>query len=338
MIDQRCTLLVVDDEPYILDALVNLLDKHFEVLTAGSAEAAQAIFALREIAVVMADLKMPGRNGVELLEWVKAHSPKTVRLMMTGYVDFEQTVGAINRGEIYRIILKPWRLDELVLILKNAARAYLLERSHEKLMGDLQRLNGELEDRVQLRTRELEDAVRQLHQRNSMLEKLSLTDALTGLPNRRAMDRVTEAEVRRRARHPSPLALGLVDADHFKEINSKFLLPGGDHALSALAQVLTGSCRMEDTMGRIGGEEFQVVAPQTNLEGAAVLAERIRSRVEMAVIPYKDQTIRLTVSIGFAVVEAPSTTNPTQLKEIAAAALQQAKAQGRNRCVVAGMA
>jgi diguanylate cyclase (GGDEF)-like protein len=144
--------------------------------------------------------------------------------------------------------------------------------------------------------------------------------------------------VRRRARHPSPLALGLVDADHFKDINSTYLLPGGDHALSALAQIMIGSVRMEDTMGRIGGEEFQVVAPQTSLEGAAVLAERIRSRVEQSVIPYKDQTIRLTVSIGFAVVEAPSTTNPTQLKEIAAAALQQAKAQGRNRCVVTGMA
>src|SRR5262249_1706192 len=220
--------------------------KDFEVCTAASADEAQRICAERPVAVVLADQKMPGRTGVELLEWVRERSPKTIRLMMTGFADFEETVRAINRGQVYRIILKPWRTDELLLILKNAARTYLLERSHAQLMGDLQRLNAELEEHVRIRTSELQEAVHQLRQRNLMLERLSLTDPLTALPNRRAMDRVIEAEVRRRTRHPSPLAIGVIDADHFKQINTSYLLPGGDQALISLAQLLAASVRVED--------------------------------------------------------------------------------------------
>jgi diguanylate cyclase (GGDEF)-like protein len=334
LVAPRCSLLVVDDEPYIVETLAGLLAKDFDVKTALSADEAQSICAEQPIALILADQKMPERTGVELLEWVRQNSPKTVRMMMTGFADFEETVRAINRGQVYRIILKPWRTDELSLILKNAARAYTLERSHEQLLGDLQKLNAELEDRVQMRTRELEEAVHQLRQRNLMLERLSLTDALTGLPNRRAMDRVIEAEVRRRARHPSPLAVGVIDADNFKQINTSYLLPGGDQALISLGQVLAASVRVEDTVGRIGGEEFLVVAPETTLEGARVLAERMRSRVEGASVFYKTALIRLTVSIGFAVAPAGAPATAAQLKELAAGALKQAKDQGRNRCVI----
>src|SRR5262245_18604186 len=94
---QRCTLLVVDDESYLLDLLARLLEDDFDVLTALSADVAQKICVEQPISVILADQKMPGRTGVELLEWVRVHSPKTVRLMMTGFADFQETVKAINR-------------------------------------------------------------------------------------------------------------------------------------------------------------------------------------------------------------------------------------------------
>src|SRR5262249_19645848 len=131
-----------------------------------------------------------------------------------------------------------------------------------------------------------------------------LTDPLTGIPNRRAMDRLIRSEQRRRARYPSPLALGVIDADHFKDINDRYLLPGGDHVLAPLAQVLADSVRAVDTVGRIGGEEFMVVAPETGMDGAVILAERIRSAVEKHTFSYQQQSIKVTVSLGFAVVEA----------------------------------
>ncbi len=330
----KCSLLLVDDEPYILNTLSALAAKDFEVLTATSAESAMEVLKQRDVDLILTDQKMPGKSGVQLLEWVREHSPKTMRLMMTGLARLEDAVDAINCGQVHRYLFKPWRANELLQILRNSARTYLLERSHEQLLDELRRLNLGLEERVQQRTRELEEANRQLQQKNSMLEKLALTDPLTGIPNRRAMDRLVRSEQRRRSRYRSPLAVGVIDADHFKEINSKYLLPGGDHVLVTLAQVLADSVRSVDTVGRIGGEEFMVVAPETGLEGAGILAERIRSAVEKHHYTYKHQSIRVTVSLGFAVAEANVLATYDQMKHVASAALSEAKTTGRNKAVI----
>src|SRR5262249_7492965 len=189
-------------------------------------------------------------------------------------------------------------------------------------------------ERVTARTAELQEANHLLQQRTRELEMLALTDPLTGLLNRRAIDDVARSELRRHARYQSPLAIGIIDADHFREINRQYLLPGGDQALTSLARTLTGSLRPVDSVGRIGGEEFLVVAPETNLDGAAVLAERIRAAVEQSRISYKDQAIQFTVSLGFAVADVGVDCDYDQLRHIAAAALSEAKAGGRNRAVL----
>jgi diguanylate cyclase (GGDEF)-like protein len=175
---------------------------------------------------------------------------------------------------------------------------------------------------------------RRLRRRAHELERLALTDPLTGLPNRRAIDRDAEHEVHRRCRQPGPLAFGIVDADHFKRINGKHLLTGGDEVLKGLARVLSGTLRSADRMGRIGGEEFAVLAPHTDQAGAAVLAERIRAAVEQTPIHYRGATIDLTVSVGFVVAEAGILAGCDDLRHGAAAALAEAKHGGRNRIVV----
>lgn len=336
----KCSLLVVDDEPYILATLAALLNSEFQVLTADSAEAAQRVFAEREIDLILSDQKMPRMSGVHLLEWVRRTHPKTVRLLMTGFAELEEAVEAINRGQVFRYLLKPWRAEELIETLRNAARTFLLERSHEQLLEELRTVNEELrelnidlEKRVADRTRALEEANHELEQKNKMLEKLALTDPLTGLPNRRAMDRLAERELRRRDRYPSPLAIGLVDVDHFKQINARYLLPGGDKVLIDLAKALTSSLRTVDVLGRIGGEEFLVIAPETNIEGARVLGERIRSNVERTEFVYKDEIIPVRVSLGFAIADQDIPADYEGMKHLAAAALSEAKNTGRNRCV-----
>ncbi len=331
---EKCSLLVVDDEPYILMTLSALLANDFDVLTAESAEAAQQAFQTRDINIVLSDQKMPGMSGVRLLEWVRERSPHTVRLLMTGFAELEDAVEAINRGKVYRYLFKPWRADELLQVLRDACHNFQLERVNRQLVKELQELNQKLESRVEERTQKLAEMNHELQQKNSMLEKLALTDPLTGLPNRRAIDRVAEAELRRRSRYPGPLALGFIDADHFKEINCRYLLPGGDQVLLDLGKVLTASVRTVDTVGRVGGEEFMVVAPETSLEGALVLAERIRASVERNIFTYNGEEIRVTVSAGFAVLEDESVADYDQLKHVSAAALGEAKASGRNLAVV----
>jgi diguanylate cyclase (GGDEF)-like protein len=329
-----CSVLVVDDEPLVTATLAKLLGDQFEVVCVASGEAAVEVLKQRTVDLVLADQKMAGMTGVELLAWVKEHHPNTVRLLMSGLARFEDALEAINCGQVSRLLVKPWNREELLSICRDAARTVQLEKSHGELNQQLQNLNLQLEERVRQRTRELQEANHELQQKNWMLEKLALTDALTGLPNRRAMDRLARTELRRRQRFPNSMALALVDVDHFKEVNARYLLPGGDQVLIDLGRILAGSIRTIDHVGRIGGEEFEIVAPETNQEGAAILAERIRGTVEATAFHYKEETIRITVSVGFAVAEEGTPAEYAQMKHVAALALAEAKNTGRNRCLI----
>ena len=330
----RCTVLLVDDEPSVLALLVCQLGNEFDVRTACSAEQARRILADKPADVVLTDLQLPDATGIQLLDWVHKHAPRTARVLLTGTARVEDAADAINCCRVHRLVLKPWRTDDLLVTMRSVARGLLLERNHEQLLDDYRRLNEDLERRVQERTRELEHVLQQLQLKNHMFEKMSLTDPLTGLPNRRAVEHVAKKEFLRRTRTGGPIGFGLVDADRFKDINSAHHLSGGDHVLTWLAGSLQGAVRACDTVGRVGGEEFMVVAPGTDADGCDTLAERLRATVAGGATEFRGKPIRMTVSVGLAVAPAGSAVGYDQLREAAAAFLAEAKGGGRNRCVV----
>lgn len=330
----RCSVLAVDNAPEVLHRLRELLAGEFELVCCHSAEEAKQILSARSIDLVLTDQELPGQSGVQLLEHVCLHSSQTFRILMTGLYRLEDAVDAINCGRVHRYLFKPWKAEQLLHTLRQAARNSLLERSHEQLLQELRRFNLELEKKVHQRTLELEEANRLLHQRNLMLKRMALTDSLTALPNRRAVERLARNELHRRARYPAPAAIAFVDIDHFKDVNTRYLHDGGDHALKWLAKILSQAVRTVDTVGRVGGEEFMVVAPETDLEGAAILAERMRETVEAGHTQFGGETIRLTISVGVAVVPADARTKYDRVRHEAVAALKEAKSTGRNRCVV----
>jgi diguanylate cyclase (GGDEF)-like protein len=334
VIPSKFSLLVVDDDPAILTAISQLVGREFDVRTAASGEEAQKILVEKPAELLLADQALPGITGVQLLEWARERFPQTVRMLMTGHARFEDAVDAINCGQVYRYVYKPFRSEDLLQVLRSGSRAFQLEQSHADLLEELRQLNLDLERRVDDRTRELQDINHQLQQQNLMLQRLALTDSLTGLPNRRAIDQLVRAELRRRARYPSTLALGIVDVDHFREINTRYLLPAGDQVLIGAAKTFVASLRTVDTIGRIGGDEFMVVAPETDLAGALALAERIRSAVEASRYRYKDASINITVSAAFTVTDLHGNVDYEALKHAAALALQEAKSTGRNKCVI----
>ncbi|MBY0230631.1 MAG: diguanylate cyclase [Gemmataceae bacterium] len=334
MTADRCSLLVVDDESYLLPTFPALLAPAYEVFTASGADEAEAILRARPIDILLTDKKMPGRSGLDLLGWAREHSPSTVRLLMTGYAELDDAVAAINKGQVYHYLLKPWRTPELLQVLRNAAEKRLLEKRRDDLLAQLQALNRDLERRVSERTRELAEANALLEQRNRELERLALTDGLTGLLNRRAMDDMLAFELKRQARFRGGLAVGYVDADHFKNVNTEHLLTGGDEVLRGLARLISSCVREVDSVGRVGGEEFLVLARETSIDGAVLLAERIRATVEATPIVYKGKPIRVTVSAGFAVADGPLPEDADGLTRLAAEALAHAKATGRNRTEV----
>jgi diguanylate cyclase (GGDEF)-like protein len=330
----KCSALAVDDDPGVLAVLAAQLATDFEVITAGTAEQARAVLARRSVDILLTDLQLPDESGIHLLDWVRRTAPRTARVLLTGTARLEDAVDAINHTQIHRLVLKPWRAEDLLQTLRATSRGLLLERSHEQLLDELRRLNLELEQRVAERTRELEHALSQLQHKNTILEKMALTDALTGLPNRRAIDLIARKELLRRTRVPAPLAVGLVDADHFGQVNKTYLWSGGDHVLVWLAGMLQNSVRASDSVGRVGGEEFMVVAPGTDATGASVLAERVRQAVAEQGTVFNEQTIRMTVSVGFAVAEAGNPAGYDLLRKATEEALKEAKETGRNRCVI----
>jgi diguanylate cyclase (GGDEF)-like protein/PAS domain S-box-containing protein len=164
------------------------------------------------------------------------------------------------------------------------------------------------------------------------LEQLATRDGLTGLANRRCFDDTLHAEWARALRQCQPLSLLMVDVDNFKAYNDANGHLGGDECLKRIATAVASEMRANDLVARYGGEEFAVILPNQSLKGAAIVAERIRCRVEQLQVPNRlSPTQHVTVSIGAATAIASPETDASQLVAIADAALYRAKHMGRNR-------
>ncbi|MES2297482.1 MAG: diguanylate cyclase [Pseudomonadota bacterium] len=170
------------------------------------------------------------------------------------------------------------------------------------------------------------------------LRRLAVTDALTGVANRRHLMAVGEKEVERRRRSHKPLSVLMLDIDHFKHVNDTWGHPAGDAVIRALARRCSELVRGTDTIGRIGGEEFALVLPMTDLARALELAERIRAAIAAELIDWEGQTIAFTVSIGAAGIgvggvggAVDAQADFANLIGRADAALYAAKEAGRNR-------
>ncbi|WP_223470202.1 sensor domain-containing diguanylate cyclase [Massilia soli] len=164
------------------------------------------------------------------------------------------------------------------------------------------------------------------------LEQLATRDGLTGLANRRCFDDTLKAEWARAMRQKQPLSLLMVDVDNFKAYNDANGHLGGDECLKRIAKAVASEMRANDLVARYGGEEFAVILPNQALKGAAIVAERIRARVEQLRMPNKfARDGRITVSIGAATALASNGTDPSELVSTADTALYRAKHMGRNR-------
>jgi diguanylate cyclase (GGDEF)-like protein len=164
------------------------------------------------------------------------------------------------------------------------------------------------------------------------VERQAVTDELTGLANLRAFHTTLEREIERSRRFNTPLALVMLDLDHFKEINDEFGHQQGDEVLELVADVLRDFSRDIDAPARYGGEEFAVVLPQTDSEGAEQLAERVREAVERLEVPRVDGDGVLQIRASFGVAALPeSASSGESLIAMADAALYRAKRGGRNR-------
>jgi len=181
------------------------------------------------------------------------------------------------------------------------------------------------------RMKELEQESADLHQRLRVANQRALFDTVTGLPNRQAVDEHLHQEAARWKRFGSPFTLLLWDIDHFKKINDRFGHRAGDKALRIVGQTLCKGIRKVDFVGRYGGEEFLMLLPGTDLEGAFQVAEKLREAVKSCGFNSRGKPIPITISCGISCVHERDT--PRTLFERADQALYQAKQGGRDQCV-----
>jgi two-component system NtrC family sensor kinase len=157
---EEITILCVDDEANVLKSIKRLLlDENYTILTAGSGEEGLKLLKRAHVQLIIADYRMPGMNGIEFLREVRRHWPHTIRIVLSGYADTASILEAINEGQIYKFIPKPWNDDELKVAISNALESYFLAKKNMELTEELQRQYKELEkllyeknDNLELRT------------------------------------------------------------------------------------------------------------------------------------------------------------------------------------------
>jgi diguanylate cyclase (GGDEF)-like protein len=323
------TILLVDDEPGILSALAFQLEPSYEVVTRDRPADALALLETLDAAAIVSDQRMPGMTGSELLAASARLRPDAARILLTGYADLTAVIDAVNEGQIYFYLTKPWRPAELEAVLSRGVERWRFLREREHLVAGLERANAELEARVAERTDALERQNAELERVNDVIARLARTDALTGLANRRALDESLPRERERARREQKPLAALALDLDHFKRVNDNWGHAVGDLLLAAVGETLRSSVRPYDLAVRTGGEEFLLLLPGAANEAAAMIAERIRGRIGQLVVEGLPE--RVTASAGVAVLSAAESAN--ELLARADRALYQAKERGRDRVV-----
>ena len=310
MLGVETPCVLVADDSAVVRALVRL-----ELETAGYAvaEAADGEQALEVagrggLSVVLLDVEMPVLDGFATIRRL-TQDPRTAELpvvFLTGRSDTGDVVEALRLGA-HDYLRKPPETAELLARVSAAVQVTALRQ--------------------------------ELRRQREELDRLTRTDHLTGLFNRRHLEEELQPLLASSRRHRFPVSLLLVDIDHFKKVNDSAGHEAGDRVLQEVSRRMAAVVRTEDVLGRWGGEEFLLLCPWTDLSGAEVLAERLRAVVGATPVPVPGSTpdggLTVSVSIGGATLAGPSEPSRQELAlRTADANLYAAKDAGRDRCAV----
>lgn len=321
------TILIVDDRPENLLTLEYLLESpDLEIVKATSGHEALEKTFDHDFALIILDVQMPDMDGYETAEYLRKHSRTQhipIIFLSAAQKETQHIFKGYDAGGV-DYILKPFE----PVVLKSKIGIFLeLYRQRHQLEIKTRELDAKLI--------ELEEVRQQLEEKNEQLQFLSTRDSLTGLINRRRFDEIMDAEWKRGVRNQWPVAVVLIDIDFFKAYNDCYGHLAGDETLRRVAAGLADSLPREvDRVARYGGEEFIAVLPNTDIQGAVRVGERIRENVRALDIEHKKarKIGFVTVSVGVSAVVPGDMTAHDQLIITADNALYQAKDEGRNCC------
>ncbi len=293
--ETRPTILVVDDEPLYLELIEDILGTDYKILVASEGMAGLEIAERDFPQLILLDLMMPGMDGFEIYSCLKAdrRTSETPVIFITGRGDVAAEVQGLKMGAV-DYITKPFNPD--------LVKARVHTHVNFKLMRD-------------------------------KLALLAATDGLTGLANRAHFDSMLAYEYSRHLRSGKELSLIMLDIDQFKAFNDTYGHIGGDECLREIARAMTRTVsRATDLVARYGGEEFVVLLPETHLQGAVILAEKIRGCIsDLTLLHRGSHTGHVTASLGVVSGRFPSGSSIVDVLAEADIQLYAAKAGGRNR-------
>ncbi len=296
-------ILIVDDHPDNVEVLRVRLDAlGYRTATAADGESALQMVSESPPDLILLDVMMPRMDGNEVARRIKNDKslPYIPIIMQTALDTTQSKVAGLDSGaDDY--ITKPINYAELQARMT-----------------------------ASLRIKALQD---QVAAKNAELEQMAITDALTGVSNRRHLDERIDEMFEHSARLHEPLTLAMFDLDHFKGVNDTHGHQAGDTVLAQFAQLLLHAARDIDRIGRYGGEEFMVLLPGTVVDAGVTFADRVRHEVEAHRFKHDGGALQCTVSVGVAGWPHPRVRTRTELVKAADDALYIAKSVGRNKVI-----
>lgn len=322
MSDYSTNILIVDDTKANLISLEAILEgENLNILTVSNGNDALKILLKTKIDIILLDVQMPGMNGFEVAELMRVnHKTKDIPIIF---------ITAINKEEEY--IFKGYELGAVDYLYKPISNEIL--KSKVKVFVKLNEQTKIIEEK----TRALEEKIIQLEMVEKKLNHLVRIDELTGVYNRRAFEEIFELEWARTTRSKGSFSALMIDIDNFKNFNDTYGHLKGDECLKDVSKVIQKTLkRITDEVARLGGEEFVVLLPETDLEGAKIIAEEIRKNIEGLKIPNKGVNTSqfITVSIGVSSVIPNKLIEKKEIINCADKGLYIAKKNGKNMTCV----
>lgn len=297
------TLLIIDDSKAIRTQVTQIFaDGKLFAKTLQAADGIEGFKQLvnNDVDIILCDIEMPGIDGLKFLAMLQSREDLREKpvIMLTSHDDLSTKVRGLESGAS-DYITKPFEPEEMIARI-----------------------------RVHMQIKILQD---ELRRSNQLLLELAKTDPLTRLFNRRHLYEKLEIELNRCFRGRNPIALIMTDIDHFKQVNDKFGHQVGDEVLIRVADLLQEQLRTYDLAARYGGEEFCLVLPETDLDAAREVAERIRQQAEQMTFTAQMQGHQLTMSFGVAAYDGTVEGSIDDFIRVADDALYEAKNSGRNQ-------
>ena len=319
-------VLLVDDQAMIAEGIRRMLAEEADIAMHYCAEPMNAVSMAIEVGAttILQDLVMPEVDGMTLVRFYRNH-PKlkdTPVIVLSSKEDAKTKSEAFENGANDYLVKLPDKI-ELIARIRAHSKSYVAQQERDEAFEKMRSMQDEISK-----------ANEELEEKNKMLHKLSTMDGLTGIANRRCFDETLVKEWDRGRRNGTVMSLIMVDIDFFKPYNDHYGHQGGDDSLQAVAQTLESALkRAGDIVCRYGGEEFTVVMPNTDAEGAQLVAEDIRAAVQAKELPHEKSQVSdfVSISLGVSTVVPSEKYTSKQMILVADSALYFAKHNGRNR-------